>query len=376
MKRRILICTEDWAGSGHKMAAIALKQALEERSPFVDVQMVGGLGIVSPLLEKISRMTYQTSLRYAPHVWEKLYSKENMWGRALKRPLGKVLAKRMVTRIINQFQPDTVVATHAYCLSALAEAKKAVRVPFVLASVPTDFYVNSFWVHPEVDFYVVAHEQLADQMCRKHQVSTDRVFPYGIPVRPGFAKGYEKEKSEWKMELGFKAGMFTVLLTGGEGGYGQLADILQRLLQSGRPLQILVVTGKNERLRQLVRQTVCTDPSPHVVHALGYVDSMWAYLGASDVVIGKPGGLTCTEAMAMGTPMLIYKPLPGQEQRNSRFLQEVGAAKEVQSLDEMARCINRWQLKKEEWQNTAKLIRKHGKPDAAFRFADFILSRI
>lgn len=379
MKRRILICTEDWAGSGHKVAASALKQALEKTASdasALDVHVISGLGTVSPMLQKVSNQAYRTSLRYMPQIWERLYRQEQSWGKAIKVPLGKWLSKRLLSRVIEEVRPDTVVATHAYCLGALSEAKKKASVPFVLGSMPTDYYVNSFWIHPEVDFYVVAHEELIPPLKDRYGIAAEKIKSYGIPLRPPFALQHQRSKSVWKQELGLKPGMFTVLLSGGEDGYGDYVPLVGQLLQAGRPLQIVIVTGKNTLLRQRLAKALQAETSPHTVHLLGYVEDMWSYMGAADVVISKPGGLTCSEAMAMGTPFIVYRPLPGHEQRNSQFLARIGVSSEASTLEDITRLINRWLIRKEEWTQTCTKIQQHGKPRAAFDIADYILNRI
>lgn len=361
------------------MAALALKQALEQRSSSIspiDITVISGLSKVSPALQKISHKAYQSSLRYMPELWEKLYQQERAWGRAIKIPLGKWLARRMMAQVIEEIQPDIVVTTHAYCLAALSEAKKKSRVPFVLGSIPTDYYVNSFWVHPDVDFYVVAHEELIPPLQTEYGVPDDKILSYGIPLRPSFANHHLRNKSEWKQELGLKPGVFTVLITGGEDGHGGYLPLLSRLLLTGRPLQIIMITGNNAKLRQRIKESLRSDTSPHTVHLLGYVEEMWSYIGAADVVIGKSGGLTCSEAMAMGTPLIVYRPLPGHERRNTRFLERIGAATEAASLEDIMRLINRWLIKKEEWTSSSEQTQKHGKPQAAFDVADYIMNRI
>lgn len=372
MNQKILIYTEGWAGSGHRMAAVALKQAMEDRVPKAEVRLLDGLREISPLLQKISNHTYHSSLRYAPGLWEKVYGQEKLWGKTLKKPLGKLLAKRILKQVINEYQPDCVVATHAYCLSALCQAKKSAIHPFQLISVPTDFYVNSFWIHPEVDRYVVAHEHLATHLKQVYGIPDEKVYPYGIPIRTGFVKDSNLDKSEWKTALGLKPGIFTVLLTGGEGGYGDIQSILLQLMQVGRPLQILVITGRNEQLRKNLIRSIQSVVTPHMVHILGFVESMWAYHGAADVIISKPGGLTCSEAMSMGTPLLFLQPLPGQEQHNCKFLELMGVAKRIDSADEIPRLISRWQVKREELEQVTHTIRQHRKPDAAYRVVELI----
>ncbi|WP_139491320.1 MGDG synthase family glycosyltransferase [Brevibacillus dissolubilis] len=374
MNKKILIFTEDWAGSGHKMAAHALQQALGERSPHHDVQIIGGLDVASPLLRQVSRASYMSSLRYAPGLWNWLYKRDKTWNRALKRPLGKVLGRKLSRRVIEQEQPDTVVCTHAYCLSALVEAKRRAATPFRLGSVMTDFHVNSFWVSPEIDFYVVGHQEMGKQLEERFGVDSRKIYVNGIPVRTGFAKERGRKKQEWKEAIGLKPNMFTILVSNGEAGYGDVEPLVKRLLQLGRPTQIVVVTGTNQALLKSLREQYSGDLSPHGLHLLGYVSSMWEWMGAADVIITKPGGLTCAESLAMGTPMILYQPLPGQEQKNSEFLQNQGVAVQATSIDEIMTILNRWQIEKAQWENLCLRTSRLGMPDSAYRTADLVLA--
>ncbi len=372
--KNVVICTEDWAGSGHHMAAIALQQAILERAPGVNVRIVGGVATASPFLLRLSRRVYAAGLAHAPEWWQALYDREHIWSGILRKPLGKVLGKRLLRRLIQQEAPDVVVATHAYCVGALAEAKRKAAKPFWLGAVLTDFHVHGFWIHPEVDGYVVPHEEIARELNSRYSVDADKIHVHGIPVRPPFARGRERDKREWRQQLGLKPGGFTVLILGGEGGHIEMTSVVQRLIQTGRPLQIVVITGRNERLRHSLREQL-HDVLPHAVHLLGYEPSIWEWIGAADAIVTKPGGLTCAEALAMGTPLVLFQPLPGQERRNSRFLRDQGVAEEAATPDEIVRILERWQREKRLWQAAAEQHRQFGRPDAAYRTADLLLAR-
>jgi processive 1,2-diacylglycerol beta-glucosyltransferase len=375
MSKKILIVTEEWAGSGHRMAAYALEQALRERSPEIVVEVIGGLNSVSPLLLRLSRASYFGSLRYFPEIWQRVYERDLLWSSALKKPLSIVLGRRMLQKVIAQTGPDTVVATHAYCLAALAEAKKRAEKPFTLISVCTDFHVNHFWIHPHIDAYVVANEQIADELIQRHGIMPEKVFAFGIPLRPAFAKENGRQKEDWRRRLGLKTNGFTVLISGGEGGYGGILDVVKRLLQMGRPMQILVATGKNRRLYLELTAHLARVVTPHTVHLLGYVQEIWEYIGAADAWISKPGGLTCSEALAMKTPLILYQPLPGQERRNSLFLRTHQMAVEASDVEEITQILDRWHSRQEERMETAVRMQRFARPDAAYRTADLILQQ-
>jgi processive 1,2-diacylglycerol beta-glucosyltransferase len=373
MSKRILIVTEEWAGSGHRMAALALREAVEKRSAGASVRIVGGLDHASRTLRELSRLFYLNSLRYYPSLWQRLYNRERWLGDRLKKPLGKLLARRLAGTVLEREQPDVVVATHAYCLSALAEAKRTAAKPFRLISIPTDYYVNRFWVHPEIDGYIVAHEQVADQLAARHGVERGKIAVFGIPVRPSFQEAAQRPKAEWKAKVGLQTDRFTVLLCGGEGGYGRLDLVVQALLKISEKLQIVVITGKNEQARAKLQALVSQTIHPHFVTVKGYEPAIWEWIGAADVYVTKPGGISCAEALALRTPLIFYQPLPGQEQYNSNFLQQQQVALYAQRAEEIADIIRRRLGREEAWEDIASRMERISRPDAAVRAADYLL---
>lgn len=372
--KRLLVVTEEWAGSGHRMAAEALREAVVERCPDVYARVEGGLQAASPALRELSRFFYGQMLRYSPTLWQRLYDREQMWGTALAKPIGAFLARRLIRDLLEREQPDVVAATHAYCLPALAHARKKAGKRFRLVSIPTDFHVHRFWVHPEIDGYVVAHERLAELLERRHGVKRERIHVYGIPVRPVFAAAAREEKAYWKARMGLSPDQFTVLVCGGEGGHGGMEEVVRSLLNVPEPLHIVVITGKNEPIRQRLSLLA---GQPHPLHRLvvkGYEPSIWEWIGAADAYVTKPGGISCAEALALRTPLILYRPLPGQERHNLSFLLQHKAAAWAERPEEIARLIVRWRCNPEEREEMVRRMDALRQPDAARRIADFLLS--
>ncbi|CAJ1001766.1 processive 1,2-diacylglycerol beta-glucosyltransferase [Brevibacillus aydinogluensis] len=372
--KRLLVVTEEWAGSGHRMAAEALREAVVERCPDVYARVEGGLQAASPALRELSRFFYGQMLRYSPTLWQRLYDREQMWGTALAKPIGAFLARRLIRDLLEREQPDVVAATHAYCLPALAHARKKAGKRFRLVSIPTDFHVHRFWVHPEIDGYVVAHERLAELLERRHGVKRERIHVYGIPVRPVFAAAAREEKAYWKARMGLSPDQFTVLVCGGEGGHGGMEEVVRSLLNVPEPLHIVVITGKNEPIRQRLSLLA---GQPHPLHRLvvkGYEPSIWEWIGAADAYVTKPGGISCAEALALRTPLILYRPLPGQERHNLSFLLQHKAAAWAERSEEIARLIVRWRCNPEEREEMVRRMDALRQPDAARRIADFLLS--
>ncbi|MED4755602.1 MGDG synthase family glycosyltransferase [Brevibacillus choshinensis] len=373
MGKRFLLVTEEWAGSGHRMAAQALAEELRARPGSESTRVVGGLETASPALRELSRFFYLGMLRYAPPLWQRLYEQEKIWSTTLRKPLGWWLSLKLTHELLIEEQPDVVIATHAYCLSALALAKQKMDKPFHLVSVPTDYHINHFWIHPQIDSYIVAHEQLAAVLTNEYQVSADKVHVHGIPVRPAFHEAGERDKPGWRTKLGLSLDRFTVLVSGGEGGYGGIQEMLYELIKIQTPLQIIVITGKNAKLQMQLEAWLRLETSQHhVVFIKGYEPQMWQWIGAADVYISKPGGISCAEALALKTPLILYRPLPGQERRNSAFFMQNEAAVIVERPEEIHEVINRLR-NREQWERVIEKMESLRRPEAAYKTAEYLL---
>ncbi|MGG1659307.1 MGDG synthase family glycosyltransferase [Brevibacillus sp. NRS-1366] len=372
MAKRFLLVTEEWAGSGHQMAAMALHEVLGAKAGTESTRVVGGLMTASPALRELSRFFYASMLRYAQPFWQRVYEQDQLWGRALKKPLGWWLSQRLMDSLLVEEKPDVVIATHAYCLSALALAKQKLDKPFHLVSIPTDFHINGFWVHPQIDTYMVAHEQVAEKLIRYYQVDTSKIQVLGIPIRPAFGMAAKTDKVSWKKQLGLAEDQFTVLVCGGEGGYGGIAKVVQALAKEKEPMQIIVITGKNSDLYTHLHHWLINNPSFHEIRLKGFEPQMWQWMGAADVFISKPGGISCAEALALRTPLIMYQPLPGQEKNNCSFLLNQQAALFAKDPEEICAMVKQRRYEQQEDKITDRMEQVR-RPEAAQQIAEYLL---
>ncbi|EJL31704.1 glycosyltransferase [Brevibacillus sp. BC25] len=372
MAKRFLLVTEEWAGSGHRMAAEALQEVLLESEGARSARVVGGLKTASPGLRVLSHFFYRNMLRYGQPVWQRIYEQDEMLSSALSKALGWWLSARLSNQLLQEEKPDVVIATHAYCLSALAEAKRRVSKPFQLVCVPTDFHINRFWVHPEIDAYMVAHEQIAQNLIEHYGIAPEKIHVYGIPVRPAFTTALNTGKAAWKKQLGLVPDQFTVLIGGGEGGYGGVEQVVRELLLEEQPLQIVVVTGKNTSLYRRLTGLLGTEITDHRFILKGFEPQMWQWIGAADAYITKPGGISCAESLALKTPLILFHPLPGQEKHNCSFLLEQQAAILAETPVEIKEIIRLWR-QPEKRDAFVGGLDKLGRPEAAHRIAHVLL---
>ena len=154
----------------------------------------------------------------------------------------------------------------------------------------------------------------------------------GIPIHPVFSQ--PKGRVECLERLGLKGDRPVVLQLSGGFGVGPIEKLFRALLDVDEPLEIMVVTGRNQKVKTQLEKVKL--PSRHNVKIFGFTDKIDELMAAADLVLSKPGGLTTSETLARGAAMVIVNPIPGQETRNSDFLLESGAAIKVNNIATLA----------------------------------------
>ncbi|MCL6635672.1 MAG: galactosyldiacylglycerol synthase [Peptococcaceae bacterium] len=317
-------------GAGHLRAAEAVKKAAGAMNPSGEVRILDTFRYASPFLEKVVLGTYMEILKVSPVVYGYLYRQaergQPLSGRAkseFNRVLNLLAAPRL-TDYIRRFQPQAIVCTHPFPLGIVSRLKEKGTYKGLLTATVTDYTLHSFWVFPGVDLYFAGAEELCSQF-DEFGIERARVRPTGIPIDPAFERRYDREAL--REELGLAAGAPVVLVMGGGLGMGPLEAAVKSLLEYPLECQLLVVTGTNRPLYEKLSRKAAASPDRLKVYS--YVNNVHQLMAASDLMVGKPGGLTCAEALACGLPMLMVDPLPGQEERNAEFLASTGAAMRV-----------------------------------------------
>lgn len=274
--------------------------------------------------------------------------------------------------MLNQYRPRVVVNTHAFCLGAMAELKDQVEQPFYLGAAITDFDVNGFWVHPAVDFYFVAHQQVAETLKKRFGVSEHQIYQTGIPIDPIFSEPFS-DRQAFRRKVGIDVHAFSVLLMRGGVGLGPMEQVIAQFLEDMPEAHLIVVTGKN---KELLTQLQSSYQHEKQVHLMGYVNGIRDWMAASDLIVTKPGGLTSSEALATGLPILISQPIPGQEERNSQFLIQQGVALRQDLPQAIPREIRPLMETPSGWQDMRQRALNLGRPqsslDAAEIIADYV----
>jgi processive 1,2-diacylglycerol beta-glucosyltransferase len=340
MLRRILILSAS-SGAGHVRAAQALEKAFAARGDCA-VQHIDALDYVSKLFQKIYEDAYIAMVRRAPSLMGLLYDRTDRPWRHLRR---RLVLDRLNTRpmisLLQRVQPELCVATHFLPAEIIAWLKAKRKIQARHAIVVTDFDVHAMWLCRTVDRYCVALEEGAEYLARIG-VPREILRVTGIPIDPVFAQ--PKDRVEIRRKHGLSPERTTVLVSAGGYGVGPMERLVMDLLALDRPWQIVAVAGKAEKVRarlsELARRGAETRDRPRL-HVVGFTTDMDEWMAAADLLMGKAGGLTVSEALARGLPMALVEPIPGQEERNADHLLEYGAAIRCNNLPAAAWKIAR-----------------------------------
>lgn len=369
---RILIATVT-AGGGHLAAAAALDEAWRAARPRDVVERVDLVKFFSPLHRKIHAEGYVKLVERAPELWGMIFAKTDSpkVARRLNR-IQRLFPSRSRIRFarhVKQFKPDVVLCTHYEPLSVLGSLRRENpkwAAPLVV-SVVTDFEAHALWMEPDVDLYCVAAEETKARLVARG-AGAENVLATGIPIAAKFAA--KPDAAAVRKALGLRDDFPTLLVLSGGFGMGPVAKILGQLDKIAAPFQTLVVCGRNEELR---RELAAQDRK-HPTRVLGFASNMHELMAVANLIITKPGGLTSSEALAVGKPLLILDPIPGQEAANSDFLLERGAAAKVNRVEDVPFKVAQL-LSSKKLAELAKAAAALGQVDAAANICRAVLQR-
>ncbi|WP_202078642.1 MGDG synthase family glycosyltransferase [Caldalkalibacillus salinus] len=362
MSHKILVFTEQKVGEGHFQAAKSIQLMLNNyQKGQVDVQLVSGMNAVHPFLEWLLITGYFTLIKTVPFLWKWMYLRTTKCS-VFHRHFFKFRLKKL----LHHEKPDIVLFTHPSCVSAVCEIRKNSKNKFKLGAIFTDYGFHPFFIHTEMDYYFVAHEKIKKRLINNYGIQAECIYDYGIPVHSDFEHTVEEPNV-----IPFRnPHQFHILILGGATGYGPIQKLVHVLRSQRIPYHITVITGKNQRLYRKLRRK--NDESTVV---LGYVTNMKYWMERADVIITKPGGLTVSEAIRCGTPIVTINPIPGHEEANERFLHEHRIGVPVKDISLVPYYIRKWLIHPYELQEWRERIKNFQKPNAALRIVQTLLEQ-
>ena len=363
-------------GSGHRLAAEALREALSEQA---DVEVVHGnvFDFFPHFLGSTFLRTYLWILGCCPWLYELAYKWGNqqsgsLWLRSLINRSLALLGSSYLQRV----RPDAVIATHATPAGIMCYYKEK-HPKIFLGAVVTDFTVHKWWLCNGVDAYFVADARLKEKITVPAQVQA-----FGIPLRQDFRRFDSFDYDACRKQYGWTSEERVCLVMGGGEGLLPMEEILLALQKrSIAGLRLVAITGNNAKLEQRLRerfavaegaaeQDVAGSATP--IEIYGFRQDVPQLLAGADMIITKAGGLTCAEVLATGLELFIYKPLPGQERGNAAFLEKYYQAKVCDGLEQLVHAVAAASCQKRAKQGK----KPFGNRLAAMQIAEFVLEKI
>ncbi len=356
-------------GAGHDSAALGIMEELKTRCPDAVTMKVDTFDYINSTLNKVIVGTYMESLKFNPNIWGKLYEQAEEGDQLVDlRPILSKLLSSKLEKLIEDFQPEAVVCTHAFPAGILSTLKGQGKLDAPIIVVLTDFTVHSFWLHENIDTYVIPTDDLKYLLYRQ-DIPAQKIQTYGIPVRKEFSQLPDKTKAREALNFNDNP---TFLVMGGGLGLGDVKDIIVELGNSDLECNIIAVAGKNDKLRTSL-ELLKTKANLKV---FGFTKEIPNLMAASDIIITKPGGLTTAEVLAAQLPMVIVSPLPGQEERNTEFLLNAGVAVKVRNMDYLIPTLKQVLGNPLKIKQMKEMARQIGRPASAINTVDFIIKAI
>ena len=322
-------------GGGHLSAARSIKEYIESTYTNNEVFLVDAIQYVNKALNKVTTKAYSDMAKKASWAWKKLYyNSEKAPLKQITNETHKAMALKL-NKLLQEISPDLIISTHPFSSHMCAYLKKKEKINCEIATILTDYAPHGQWLmYPEyINYFFVAHEGMKDSLISEG-IDENKIFPTGIPLSNRFLAHYDKKRV--LSTFGLSENKKTILFfAGGEYGLGKDSTykILKSLVAEFTNMQIIAISGKNSKIKKQFEEIALESNYTNTVRILSYTNKVPELMSVSDLVITKPGGLTTTESLASGLPIIVINPIPGQEEENAVFLEQKKVAVWIKKND-------------------------------------------
>ena len=365
MLRKVLLLSAS-AGAGHVRAAQAIEKAFRQTGDSeMEVQHFDVLNYTNKVFRHLYSRAYIDLVNNLPEVPGWIYDKlDQPWKNERRRLALDKLNTRPFVKLLREYQPDLIVCTHFLPAEVVSWLRAKERLKSRQVIVVTDFDVHAMWLVHHYEHYFVAIDE-ARVYLEALGIPAQKITVSGIPIDPVFA--LKKNKQEMRAKHGLAPDLTTILLSAGGEGVGSVEALIKALLPLKHRAQVVAICGRNEELKKrLTRMAARIKPDSGVLlKPFGYTLEMDELMSASDLVMGKPGGLTSSEALAKGLVFVIVDPIPGQEERNSDHLLESAVAIRCNNLPALSYKLDRLLADPARFSSMQASAKRMGRPNAA-----------
>lgn len=323
-------------GAGHRRAAEAIIEEIRRRVPAAEITHMDWGVLLSPTWNALLKAVYIGMISHTPRLWGLFYYgtakiSPHSWLQSFLDNMGKASCRKL----LRELNPDLIICTYPTVSGLLAQLRRSGELSTPVATVVTDYSVHGQWIHKGVDLYVVGCEEVYQGFVSRG-IDPGCIHVTGIPVSSRFEE--KGRRAEILERCNLPADRTTLLIMGGAYGVlSQFRRICQMAAETTYPCQSLVICGHNQRLYDSLDGVVENTRNP--VRRFGFVNNVEDFMSAADLIVTKAGGLIVSESLTKHLPMVIFKPIPGQEEENAKFLERNGAGKTARNLAELERII-------------------------------------
>ncbi len=357
------------AGAGHIRAAEALVNAFNAKG--IEVHHIEVLKYTNPVFRKAYSDLYKELCNKNPDILGWIYKTlDRPWKYQKRRLAMDLLNVSPFIKLLTHEKPNLALCTHFLPAEILVYLQKKNILNIPIGVVITDYDAHAMWLYRNVDWYFVACEETKVYLTTLG-IPAEIVHITGIPVDPSF--GVEKSKSDIRLSLGLDVDTTTILVSAGGFGVGSVELMVRTLQNIQHPIQIVVICGKNPQLEQKLKEL---RHNRHPVKIVGFTTEMDKWMAASDLLVGKAGGLTSSEALASGLILVIVNPVPGQEERNSDHFLENGVAIRCNNPPALAYKIDTLLSDRERFSRMQQNVKHFARPQAAGEIVSIVTGSI
>lgn len=364
MFKKVLILSAS-VGAGHVSAANAIEKELVNQNAAEEIKNIDVLEYTNPLFRRLYGKAYIEMVNSMPEVLGWIYeSLDKPWQNEKRRLALDRLNTQPFIRLIKKEKPDIAICTHFLPAEIISWLRAKGKIDTKQAIVVTDFDAHAMWLMHNYEHYFVALDETRVHL-ENVGIRPETISVTGIPIDPVFAE--KKDQIEMREKHGLEKDRLTIIVSAGGFGVGNIELLLEALSELQTPSQIIAICGRNEKLKAKIDKLSVEKLNNDRVRFLpiGYTKQMDELMSASDLIVGKPGGLTTSESLAKGLIFVIVNPIPGQEERNSDHLLEKGCAIKCNTLPTLTYKIDKLIADGERYETMRKNIRKLATPRSA-----------
>ena len=354
------------AAAGHLRAADALVAAFEAKG--ISAHHMEVLRYTNPIFKKIYSDLYVELMTRQPDFLGWMYKTlDRPWQFQKRRLALNRLNTGPFVKLLKQENPKLALCTHFLPAEILVHLRKKKVFDIPIGVIVTDWDAHAMWLLRNVDWYFVACEETKVYLSALG-IPPKSIYVTGIPIDPVFE--IEKPKRESRIRLGLDPDRTTLLVSVGGFGVGPVESLVRAIQEVQHPVQIAIICGRNARLESRLKNL---PEARHPMKVIGFTGEMDSWMAASDLLVGKSGGLTSSEALARGLVLVVVNPIPGQEERNSDHFLEEGVAIRCNNLPALPFKIDTLLSDKERFSRMQQAVKRLARPHAASEIASIVL---